>query len=397
MIPNLLDLVKGEFTSDLVGKISGSLGESSSATMSAISGAAPALLAGLLNKASTTQGANDLVGLLRQGGFDGRGVNLASALGAGSDGLQGLVKVGAPLLGAIFGGRSNNVTDWLSSQAGVSRSSVTTILGLVTPVLLSLIGRQLASSGGVNASSLMSLLAGQKSFLQNAAPPGLAGALGLASLADLGGTVSRAAPSVASTGRSSPWRWLIPLLALILLIPLLRNRCAPEQTPVAEAPPPAEPAPAERAIVEQPLPGGVRLSIPKDGIEERLVAFIEDKGKPVDETTWFSFDRLEFDTDSATIRPSSQEQLRNIAAILAAYPAVEVKVGGYTDNVGDDAHNLQLSQDRARSTMQALIDLGLAPGRITAEGYGKEHPVADNSTPEGRQQNRRIDIRVTKK
>ncbi len=398
MIPNLLDLVKGEFSSDLVGKISSSLGESSSSTMTAISAAAPALLAGLVNKGSTTQGANDLLGLLRQGGFDGRGVNLGSALAGGGDGLSSLVKIGAPLLGSIFGGRSNQVTDWLSSLAGVSRSTASTILGLVTPIIMSIIGRQLASGGGLNASSLMSLLAGQRSFLQSAAPPGLAGALGLGSLADLGGTVSRAA-DVATTGRSSPWRWLIPLLALILLIPLLRNRCAPQTTPVATTPeaPPAEPVRPAPVFIEQAIPGGVKLSIPEDGIEMRLVRFIEDSGRPVDETTWFTFDRLEFDTDSATLRPSSQEQLRNIAAILAAYPTVELKIGGYTDNVGDDAHNLKLSQDRAQSTMQALIDLGVAPGRITAEGYGKEHPVADNATPEGRQRNRRIDVRVTKK
>jgi outer membrane protein OmpA-like peptidoglycan-associated protein len=397
MIPNLLDLVKGEFSSDLVGKIAGSLGESSQSTMGAIGAAAPALLAGLLNKGSTTQGANDILGLLRQGGFDSRGVNLASALAGGGDGLSNLVKMGAPLLGSIFGGRSNNVTDWLSSQAGVGRASASSILGLLTPVLLSTIGRQLMSSGGLNASGLMSLLAGQRSFLQSAAPPGLAGALGLGSLADLGGTVTRAA---ADPQRSSPWRWLIPLLALILLIPLLRSRCAPERTPVATtpetAPPPAEPAPAPR-LVEQNIPGGARLMVAEDGIEKRLVGFIEDKGRPVDETTWFTFDRLEFDTDSATLRPSSQEQLRNIAAILAAYPGVEVKIGGYTDNVGDDAHNVKLSQDRARSTMQALIDLGVSASRITAEGYGKEHPVADNATPEGRQRNRRIDVRVTKK
>ena len=170
-----------------------------------------------------------------------------------------------------------------------------------------------------------------------------------------------------------------------------------EPTPVATTPETAAPAATSPRLIEQPLPGGVRLAIPEDGIEMRLVRFIVDTGRPVDETTWLTFDRLEFDTDSATLRPSSQEQLRNIAAILAAYPQVEVKIGGYTDNVGDDAHNLKLSQDRARTTMQALVDLGVVPSRITAEGYGKEHPVADNATEEGRQRNRRIDVRVTKK
>ena len=399
MIPNLIDLVKGEFTSDLVGKISGSLGESPSATMSAIGAAGPALLAGMLGKASTTQGANDLMNLLRQGGFEGRGVNLASAVAGGPEGVSSLVKMAAPFLGSIFGNRINHVTDWLSSQAGVGRSAASTILGLVAPVLMSIIGRHLVASGGFNASNLMSLLQGQRSFIQGAAPPGLAAALGLGSLADLGSTVSRAAGDIAAAGRPSPWRWVIPLLLLLLVILFLKGRMGREPTPVTLTPDTTA-APAAGTVprlIEQPLPGGARITVPDGGTEVQLVRFVEDSGRPVDETTWFTLDRLEFDTDSATLRPSSQEQLRNIAAILAAYPQVEVKIGGYTDNVGDDAHNLQLSQDRARGTMQALVELGVAPGRITAEGYGKEHPVADNTTEEGRQLNRRIDIRVTKK
>ena len=132
-------------------------------------------------------------------------------------------------------------------------------------------------------------------------------------------------------------------------------------------------------------------------MESKLLAFIEDPNKAVDQTTWFSFDRLEFETDSATLKPSSREQLENIASILKAYPRVTVKVGGYTDNTGDAAHNLKLSQDRANSTVAELERLGIDKSRLAAEGYGEQFPVADNSTAEGRQRNRRIDIRVTGK
>ena len=64
------------------------------------------------------------------------------------------------------------------------------------------------------------------------------------------------------------------------------------------------------------------LNIPTNGIESKLVAFIEDSNRPVDKDTWFSFDRLEFETGSAQLRPTSQEQLRNVAEILKAYPQV---------------------------------------------------------------------------
>ena len=97
------------------------------------------------------------------------------------------------------------------------------------------------------------------------------------------------------------------------------------------------------------------------------------------------------------LRPESREQLRNIAEILKAYPNVQVKVGGYTDSSGDPATNLRLSQDRANSVRQELVGLGIAGDRITAKGYGQEHPVADNTTEAGRAQNRRVALRVTQK
>jgi outer membrane protein OmpA-like peptidoglycan-associated protein len=76
---------------------------------------------------------------------------------------------------------------------------------------------------------------------------------------------------------------------------------------------------------------------------------------------------------------------------------VKLKLGGYTDNVGDPAANLKLSQERADSVMGALVKLGVAPDRLAAEGYGEQFPVGDNATPEGRAMNRRISMRVAEK
>ena len=86
-----------------------------------------------------------------------------------------------------------------------------------------------------------------------------------------------------------------------------------------------------------------------------------------------------------------------MAEILKAYPNVTIKLGGYTDNTGDLQANLRLSQQRADAVMADLVKLGVDAGRMKAEGYGQEHPVADNSTVEGRAKNRRIDIRVVSK
>lgn len=84
-------------------------------------------------------------------------------------------------------------------------------------------------------------------------------------------------------------------------------------------------------------------------------------------------------------------------AILKAYPKVTMKIGGYTDNTGDPQANLRLSQQRTDAVMAGLVQLGVGADRLKAEGYGQEHPIADNSTLEGRAKKRRIDIRVTGK
>lgn len=147
------------------------------------------------------------------------------------------------------------------------------------------------------------------------------------------------------------------------------------------------------------LPGGFSLSGNLTGIEAQLVGFIEDGSKAVDKTTWFNFDRLLFKTGSAELdMATSKDQLTNVAEILKAYPKVNVKVGGYTDNQGAAAANKKLSLQRAQSVSKAIVAMGLKANRLEPEGYGVEHPVcAANDTEECRAQNRRISVRVTSK
>ena len=72
----------------------------------------------------------------------------------------------------------------------------------------------------------------------------------------------------------------------------------------------------------------------------------------------------------------------------------KIEIGGHTDNVGSDADNLKLSQQRAEAIRQYLIKKGIQPARVIAKGYGASEPVADNSTNEGRQNNRRTEVKI---
>ena len=101
-----------------------------------------------------------------------------------------------------------------------------------------------------------------------------------------------------------------------------------------------------------------------------------------------------FDTNSSTIKPGaySSGEIERVAQILNKYPDTTIKVVGYTDSTGTDAHNLTLSEQRAVAVKNTLAIKGVNASRMTALGMGKSSPVADNSTPEGRQLNRRVNI-----
>ncbi len=144
------------------------------------------------------------------------------------------------------------------------------------------------------------------------------------------------------------------------------------------------------------LPGGISLNIPKFGVENKLIGFIK-SDSAIDKTTWFDFDRINFNTGSSTLSEDSKEQVSNIAAIMKAYPAVNLKVGGYTDNTGSDEVNLNISKKRAEAVKGLMVQLGVDGSRLDAEGYGSANPIAPNDTAEGRKKNRRISLRVTAK
>jgi outer membrane protein OmpA-like peptidoglycan-associated protein len=102
-----------------------------------------------------------------------------------------------------------------------------------------------------------------------------------------------------------------------------------------------------------------------------------------------------FDTGKFTLKPATQISLAKVAGILLAYPGLKVQVEGYTDSVGSDAFNQTLSQNRAQAVRDFLVSQGVQPNNITSQGFGKNDPVADNSTSSGRQQNRRVNMVVS--
>jgi len=102
-----------------------------------------------------------------------------------------------------------------------------------------------------------------------------------------------------------------------------------------------------------------------------------------------------FDTARYTIKPDTKVALAKVSGILEAYPGLKVQVEGYTDSVGGDDYNQKLSENRANSVEQFLVSQGVPQTNLSAAGYGKADPVADNGTSSGRAQNRRVQLVVS--
>ncbi len=103
-------------------------------------------------------------------------------------------------------------------------------------------------------------------------------------------------------------------------------------------------------------------------------------------------DGILFDIDSAAIRANLQSDIRALARNLQQYPDTTVDVIGHTDNTGSAGYNQDLSARRAQAVAGVLLEQGVSPARVRAFGRGESEPVASNLTPEGRQQNRRVEI-----
>jgi len=110
----------------------------------------------------------------------------------------------------------------------------------------------------------------------------------------------------------------------------------------------------------------------------------------------FTLNNVYFETGKATLTQASYTELNKLLDFMKSHKIAVIEIAGHTDNVGEDDANLILSQKRAESVRNFLISGGIEQSRVSAKGYGENQPVATNETPEGRQSNRRTEVRILK-
>lgn len=441
---NLLDSLKGLATSELISAASKSLGESEGGVNKAIGGILPSILSGMMNSNSSNHSMiGDLLG--QAGGNNNLVGDLIGGLTSGNSNSPAM-GIGTSLLKGLFGDKVAGIANLISNFSGIKSSSSNSLLGMGGSLIATFLGQKMAGEG-LNFGGMMNWLGGHKNEIESVVPVGFSNLMSGGDIASKGTSASSAAAHTVSShvsnddddNKGGGMKWILPIILLGLLgVGLFfwlkgcnsekevasanhemveaghsiedaaNNAAATVDSSVAVVSSSAKGAldAAGNWIAEKgeaikiKLVDGTELDVTKGSLEDRLYQFITDPAAQAGKDIWFNFEDLLFDSGKSTLKASSAKQLENTVAILKSYPAVKVKLGGYTDNTGDSLANVKLSESRAKTVHAQMISKGLTAASFDAkpyEGYGPQFPVADNATPEGKGQNRRISISVRAK
>ena len=423
---SLISEITQHFTPEVVRSARSMIGESEPSTYKALQVATPTVLSGMANMASSSEGANNLANMIREGGNAGLSENPMSLFRGGSA-TNYVASAGQRQLGKLFGGNTSSVMELVAKSGGVSTSSASKLMSLITPLTLSVVGKRMATEAS-GSSGLTDLLSRQRDEISAAAPAGLSRILGfgprvvpspvktvesttvrtveseevldrpthIEHFVERTPFAERSVPAVSPPRAGGGVRWLpfvlLILGALALLGYLLSRSREPRITNLGARGLPS----AAHTLARARLPEGVNLSVPPGSINYQLARFLGDKAATGLPKT-FVFEDLNFVSGSTQLTRTSDKTVSDLAQVLRAYPNAQVQLSGHTDNTGNPQSNQALSLDRANTVKAMLVNDGIGANRISTQGFGQERPIASNTTEQGRSQNRRTELTVTQK
>jgi outer membrane protein OmpA-like peptidoglycan-associated protein len=400
MTKSLVDNIRQTITPSVVSQLSATCGESTQAVERGLSDATVAILGIIAARSTDLRFINQLFMLVKESSgaalLETPVKMLEQARGAALE----PDRRSARFQSLVIGHRAQSLADGLARLSGVNSSTAARLLAVASSCIWRQLGR-LIRQDRLDAGGLARRFANERASIIAALPPRLASVIAIrASSAPIRPPFEPAVTIPTPMPRTwSPLAWVVVALlgavALAALFDILGASRPAEQSSFG-APTGSVGTTGGSGYVTRMLPGGTELRIPASAMEGRLLTHIQ-TASPFDRETWFDFDRLDFEADSAALRPGSREQLENTAAILSAYPNVRVKIGGYTGRWGNPATNLRFSQLRASAVATELKSLGVAANRLLAEGYGDQHPLANNLTIQGAVRGGRVAIKVITK
>lgn len=449
MALNLLSELKNKVGGNLAEHSQTFLGEEADKTEAAIGGTFATLIASLIEKGSTDKGAAQIYKTVQKAN-PGILDNVEQIFTRSPQTINGLVNAGNRDLPTFYGKRQREATNLIAAQSGMKKEASSKLTKLASPFLMSMLGKEVMDKN-LDSKGLMNLINAQKNNLSGALPEGMTDTLELSSfgwtkkevvveepvrkvkkkkvakekvvtdevkVAKVKKTTPKAVEQEVNEAASGGLAWLKWIL-LPLILGLIgwfaykagvADKAASATTSVVkdatavtkEVTTGAADAVGNVAGAVKNVFGNVNDAALKalDGIKfaagsagDQMMSFIKGGAKGEGK---FRFNNLNFASGSATISGTSGSEVDNLAAILNAYTDVKVSVEGYTDSKGNPDANQTLSQQRADAVKARLISKGIAENRIVTKGFGAANPVATNDTPEGRAENRRIEVVIMK-
>jgi len=351
---------------DLIGPITSYLGISEGTAKSAMNVAVPALLGGLMQKASTTQGASELFQSITAPNIDTGVLSNPQAL-SNPESAASMTSLGTTLLSKLLGDRGGQLAESIGSVVGLKGSSASSLLALAAPILFAFLKKQV-TAGNLGVSGLTDLLLGQKGFLEKMGLDSrITRALGFSSLSSLLDAVpampaaamqsvktaaagaTGAAAATASAGGSGLRRALPWLVGALVIAFIYFGLMQPKPASTPTQAPPLATAPSAQ-------PGIARLH-----------------------------ESIYFDVGQTALGPDSQTALTTFAERIKQ-AGVKVNITGYADASGDAVTNAEIAKERAKAVRGALLAAGVAESSINLQ------PPANVTGSESANQARRVDI-----
>lgn len=335
---DVLEMMNSTLGGPLIRQASAYLGESEESTRAAVKSVGPTMLAGLMQQATTPMGAAEIFRNVTDGRIDTGIAGKLAGLFGNRGNFESLLSTGESLTGMVFGGRTGNVTNAISQVSGVRPNSAMTLLSMGLPLLFGVL-KKYVSQNGVNAATLGTLLLGQRRSLEHSGLDNrITNALGFGSVSELLGSLPTAGAAAAPVaqlvnGRDRKWvPWAVAAGVAVLGVLFFVNRTADRHD--------AQTGDAQ----------------------------VADSGGTTDRMKLASAEptKVYFEAGDASIDPEDRRRIASLAE-SARQTDRPVAITGYTDRTGDADVNLELAKDRAYAVRDALVNEGVAEGRIVMD------------------------------